>query len=983
MIFFSIFNCNKQINKSFVFLFGSFLLLFISAKAWGFTKVEDRSTLKILNPALKDIQTLKLKLNNDLKVLIISDPRINISACALAVNTGSWDDPEKYPGMAHFVEHMLFQGSANYPSREDDFGNFLASHHGNRNAYTSFLETVYYFYLPTQSVEEALRRFSDFFIFPLFKQDSVSKELHAVDEEYKMHMANDSVRIFFVEKELANPDHPHHRFNIGSQEILSRITQKDLFSWYQSNYSANRMALVFYTNLSLEKAAGLIEKNFSHLKNSHLQRLSIDLPFLSKKQKGRIVYIEPLKDLKKLNVQWEVDPKFAKDASALKFLSYILNRSDKHSLLTILKKQQLIKNCLFSEQILGKNHALFTAEFNLTSYGLKNINSILAYLEDAFKKLKTDAINQQLFVEMNRTKALEYSYQSRQKPQDLVMEYSSMLLKEKLKNFPDKAFLSSAYSQKKLKQVLDSLNLQDGFFEVIAKFSKTYQKPQFKEKWMQSQYALTAFPEKWLEKPKSMKQKASFDLPDLNPFLPQDLSLEKIENPSPVKIIDNAYQSIYFQQSTNIQEPKTNFTLNFYSPLINESVESALLTDLFIYHFQKEKECLIQEAALAGIDFGLDKKNLKLIFTISGFSEKADLFLKRLLDTKELAQISPTAFQEHKKELLKHYQNSQKNLALKQALQEAHYLLIKKYPDHILAQKIVSISYEKYQYFIKNLFQKNFLEGILVGNLTSEKALNLARQVQKQLNFKPAKKQEIVPAALIEQSFLIYRPIGNQGQALSLIIDQGAFSYSKRALQMLSNSILNSAFFYQLRSEEKVGYIAQTQDIETKSQLYTILLLQSDTFAAEKLLQKSQKFLKNFSKAAILEQKISKKRFQELKHSLLIALKEPAQNLDDLASRLNRNAFYYQDLNYYENLQKALSNLEYADFLSFIEQYFSKKNLQKAAIIAQNQKPVFLPKPYVLISMNRIKEEMIAAALKKQIPFREKIKQQATQAPRH
>lgn len=67
---------------------------------------------RIVKPESDDRQYRGLVLNNGLKVLLISDPNTDISAAALEVNAGSMYEPKAIPGLAHFLEHMLFLGSS-------------------------------------------------------------------------------------------------------------------------------------------------------------------------------------------------------------------------------------------------------------------------------------------------------------------------------------------------------------------------------------------------------------------------------------------------------------------------------------------------------------------------------------------------------------------------------------------------------------------------------------------------------------------------------------------------------------------------------------------------------------------------------------------------------------------------------------------------------------------------------------------------------
>jgi insulysin len=134
----------------------------------GYQEIQDTNSLKILTPSLSSRSTCKLHLNNGLEAYLVSDPHAEESAAALAVAVGSWSDPKDYPGMAHFLEHMLFMGTQAYPN-ENDFSQYITDHGGSSNAYTSLDRTVYMFSVNNAGFEGSLDRFSHFFIDPLFK----------------------------------------------------------------------------------------------------------------------------------------------------------------------------------------------------------------------------------------------------------------------------------------------------------------------------------------------------------------------------------------------------------------------------------------------------------------------------------------------------------------------------------------------------------------------------------------------------------------------------------------------------------------------------------------------------------------------------------------------------------------------------------------------------------------------------------------------
>ncbi len=173
-----------------------------------------------------------LTLVNKLKVFLVSDDSTDKAAAALDVSVGHFSDPWELPGLAHFCEHMLFLGTAKYPE-EGSYRKLLAENSGYSNAYTNLENTNYHFQLvvPANDLEsddnsyiprfkEALDRFSQFFIAPLFTESATEREANAVDSEHNKNLQRDGSRLFQVHKSLSNPEHPYSKFSTGSKASL-------------------------------------------------------------------------------------------------------------------------------------------------------------------------------------------------------------------------------------------------------------------------------------------------------------------------------------------------------------------------------------------------------------------------------------------------------------------------------------------------------------------------------------------------------------------------------------------------------------------------------------------------------------------------------------------------------------------------------------------------------------------------------------------
>ena len=124
------------------------------------------------------------------------------------VRSGSFQDT--IPGLAHFCEHMLFLGTKKYPD-ESEYAQFLSSNGGLHNAYTQSENTNFYFSVNSEKLEEALDRFSQFFISPLFNADAVDREISAVNSEYEKDKGIPGWHVILLMSRVADPRSAYSR----------------------------------------------------------------------------------------------------------------------------------------------------------------------------------------------------------------------------------------------------------------------------------------------------------------------------------------------------------------------------------------------------------------------------------------------------------------------------------------------------------------------------------------------------------------------------------------------------------------------------------------------------------------------------------------------------------------------------------------------------------------------------------------------------
>ena len=180
-----------------------------------------------------------IKLKNQLDVLLISDPEAETSAASLDVYIGSYQNPADREGLVHFLEHMLFLGTKDYPV-PGEYQTFISEHGGSHNAGTGLENTNYFFDINADYLEQALDRFAPFFSSPNFDAKYVDRERNAVESEYRLKIKDDGRRQWEVLQTQIDPANPMAKFTVGNLETLAdldaRTVRDDLLNIYRQYY---------------------------------------------------------------------------------------------------------------------------------------------------------------------------------------------------------------------------------------------------------------------------------------------------------------------------------------------------------------------------------------------------------------------------------------------------------------------------------------------------------------------------------------------------------------------------------------------------------------------------------------------------------------------------------------------------------------------------------------------------------------------------
>lgn len=159
------------------------------------------------------------------------------------VGIGSRYEVSKEAGIAHFLEHMVFKGTQNYPTAMD-ISSAIDSVGGEHNAFTSKDYTGYYVKLSSEHLDLGLDVISDMLLTPILRQEDIDREKGVIVEEINMHEDEPRWKISDVYDTVVYGKSPLGREIIGSKETVKGISARDLERFLDQWYDLSNVVLV-------------------------------------------------------------------------------------------------------------------------------------------------------------------------------------------------------------------------------------------------------------------------------------------------------------------------------------------------------------------------------------------------------------------------------------------------------------------------------------------------------------------------------------------------------------------------------------------------------------------------------------------------------------------------------------------------------------------------------------------------------------------
>lgn len=917
-----------------------------------FEFVEDRASVPILTPDLAGRQVRKLRLANKLEAYLISDPKARESAASMSVEVGAFLDPEGSNGMAHFLEHMLFLGTAKYPE-ESSYDQFMTSHGANRNAYTTNDHTNYTFSIPHEAFDEAIDRFSDFFKNPLFNPSGVDREMQAVDQEHAKNIELDSYRSFHVSKLMGNPEHPYSRFRTGNLETLSQISQESLIEFYREHYSANLMNLVIYSNRSLDELQEIVLEKFSPIENKDKEAFSTDQPMMAEAYSGHIAVIKPVKNIRTLTLFWEFPADFAKltDHHPSDIVSYVLGHEGEESLLAQLKRENLAEGLQAGGFAEGKSHFVFHLKVDLTQQGVGKKEQVITRVFQAIARLQQSGISEALFKEAKQTALMRYQYQSRQSPYHMVQNHARGLTEEALETYPEWSEIPQKYDRGSIKKFLSLMSVDRCHFQLIAGPQLTDIRPDRVERWTGAEFSIYAINDRQLAEWRNALPHDNIKLPRPNPLLPESLALKHTlapldSVPVPTALVDDEWGKVYFAPDHYYGVPKVSWDFTIHTPAIDlRDPKSVILADLYVKSVEEALEAYGYYALMAGLQYAVEAKDSGIRVVISGYDNKARRLLNEVLKTLITVEPTPEQFAVYSASLSSDYENIERSGPLTLATESLRSILFERYLTSELKTKYVRLATrEQLLSFRDQIFEKTYIEGMLFGNQNESEAREIWDDMKKAFDSSAYPKEEHKQRAVVSLPeshgpYYLEDQTLQQGTAVLLAIQGGVGNFKNRAIHDIFSTAMEEPFYSELRTKQQTGYIVFNYGNDLERQIYSFYGVQSNSHNARDLLARFELSIESFLQG-LGRSSLDEARFDVIRKGWIARLKQNPKNIFDMEDLLSVLAFEYDgDFERIEKRLKSFEELTFEEFKEAVQQTHGKGNRQRIAVLISGEMP--------------------------------------------
>ena len=344
----------------------------------------------------------------------------NRAELRLVVNAGSMLEDDDQQGLAHFLEHMAFNGTKSFEKQEIvDYLESIGMRFGpDLNAYTTFDETVYMLQVPTDKediLETSIRILEEWAHSIRFDRDEIDKERGVIEEEWRMgrdadtRMREEQFPVLFHGSKYAR------RIPIGRMDIIRSFEPEALERFYRDWYRPDTMAVVAVGDFEASAMEATIKKYFSRLQTAKTMRARPEHPLPQHKKTLYAIASDPEATASRVSVITKHDLRPLRTAGD--YRSRLMELLFSRMLNSRFDELSRTNDPPFLEAFTARGRMIRSNEFVILSAGVKEggiVRGLEAVLEEKQRLLQNGFTQPELDREKTRIlKGIEQIYKER------------------------------------------------------------------------------------------------------------------------------------------------------------------------------------------------------------------------------------------------------------------------------------------------------------------------------------------------------------------------------------------------------------------------------------------------------------------------------------------------------------------------------------------------------------------------------------------
>jgi predicted Zn-dependent peptidase len=211
-------------------------------------------------------------LPNGLTVISEQMQHLRSVSIGVWVKTGSRDEDPRSNGISHFIEHMLFKGSANRSA--EDIARQVDSIGGNMDAFTAKECICFNMKVVDEHLPVAIDILSDLVLNPLFKEEDIAREKGVILEEIKMDEDSPDYLVHEIFTQSFFKDHPLGKPILGTRDTVKKFERSSVLEFYKQCFTPENIVVSAAGNLEHKKFVDLVKRHFAQLKRTKTNRKS-------------------------------------------------------------------------------------------------------------------------------------------------------------------------------------------------------------------------------------------------------------------------------------------------------------------------------------------------------------------------------------------------------------------------------------------------------------------------------------------------------------------------------------------------------------------------------------------------------------------------------------------------------------------------------------------------------------------------------------